>query len=435
MVYTNSLQIYETISVTSYSHFQNAGSMTNSKPYYLSEDIYPQGWESITDAYNDLAEYAYNRIEHLSNRYPIPEEYVGDAVLKACERAFKYSYSYDETLGKIHNWFNLILKNVIHDIYNKLPKEQSLDHVLNRDIEDHDFDVSVHDDCQGDDGQCDGLDEGETSECDNVEMGASPEYNMVYEEVQKIRKEVANALKTHVDNLKPIDREIFVKAYLEDIPFKVIAEELGMTETGTRKRAFDIKKRIRHVLPQITPWKITDMVLYNKVAEPEMVPVCYPMQDILLKLYPQYDTSEIDWDEIDDMDLERDMEVHALLTSYLEMCFDDYKKDSSEASIDYAALVSELQRRGRTITEKSGYDAELCVVEDDLDIVIGTEPTLMIHIGFVHEFMPIVCSGTDAKSVADFIDDLHELLDRAGEEIDSIIDTRIEKSLSGLESM
>ena len=117
-----------------------------------------------------------------------------------------------------------------------------------------------------------------------------------------------------------------------------------MTETGARKRAFDIKKRIRHVLPLITPWKIADIVLYNKVAEPKMVPPHYPIQDILFKLYPQYDTREIDWDEIDDMDLVRDMEVHALLTSYLEMCFDDYKLDSSEAFIDYAALVSELQR-------------------------------------------------------------------------------------------
>ena len=120
--------------------------MKKTKAYYLSEDIDPILWESVSDAYNDLAEYAYNRIEYLSSTYPIPAEYAGDAVLKACEKAFKYSYSYDETVGKRHNWFNLILKNAIHDIYKTLPKEQSLDKVLNKDIANNDSDAEAYDD-------------------------------------------------------------------------------------------------------------------------------------------------------------------------------------------------------------------------------------------------------------------------------------------------
>ena len=398
--------------------------MTNSKSYYLSEDIYPQGWESVTDAYNDLAEYAYNRIEHMSNRYPIPEEYVGDAVLKACERAFKYSYSYDETLGKIHNWFNLILKNVIHDIYNKLPKEHSLDHVLNRDIEDHDFDVAVHDDCQGNDGQCDGLDEGETSECNNVEMGASPEYNMVYEEVQRIRKEVADALKTHVDNLKPIDRDIFVKAYIEDIPFKVIAEELGMTETAARKRAFDIKNRIRHALPAITPWKAADIVLYNKMEKHVHVPMLLPEEELLLKLFPKYDTRSVEPDDKDTAEYENMVAAHELLRSHLEMCFDDYKVQAEEDADIYLELKAELSRRGRNIREDDRLDSNMFILEDDLDIIVSGLGCPVLYIGFIHEFITIYTSGASATSIADYIDDLHSLIDRAGDEIDSLIDIR-----------
>ena len=155
--------------------------MTKSKSYYLSEDIYLEDWESVSDAYNDLAVYAYNHIKYLSGTYPIPEEYVGDAVLKACEKAFKYSYSYDEGLGKLHNQFNLILKNVLHDIYNRLPKEQSLDNILN-----------VRHGSPAYDDQCDDPDAEETSEGDTVGMGTSPEHNMVHDEVKKIRITAAN---------------------------------------------------------------------------------------------------------------------------------------------------------------------------------------------------------------------------------------------------
>ena len=94
--------------------------------------------------------------------------------------------------------------------------------------------------------------ETERKEGDNIGViGSSPEQNMLIEEVQRIRKEVADALKNHIDHLKPLDREIFIKAYVDDIPYKVIAAETGLTETAARKRAFDIKNRIRHRLPEI----------------------------------------------------------------------------------------------------------------------------------------------------------------------------------------
>ena len=45
----------------------------------------------------------------------------------------------------------------------------------------------------------------------------------------------------------------------------------------------------------------------------------------------------------------------------------------------------------------------------------------VLYIGFIHEFITIYTDGTSASSIADFIDDIHEIMDRAGDEIDSLI--------------
>lgn len=73
------------------------------------------------------------------------------------------------------------MKNVLHDIYNRLPKEQSLDNILN-----------VRHGSPAYDDQCDDPDAEETSEGDTVGMGTSPEHNMVHDEVKKIRITAAN---------------------------------------------------------------------------------------------------------------------------------------------------------------------------------------------------------------------------------------------------
>ena len=104
--------------------------MNSLKPYYLSEDIDPARWETASDAYNDLSIYAYHFIESSSNKHRIPEELVGDAVLMACDRAFKYRYSFNIKVSKLHNWVNKIIENVLKGIYNKLPDEQSLDTII-----------------------------------------------------------------------------------------------------------------------------------------------------------------------------------------------------------------------------------------------------------------------------------------------------------------
>ena len=198
-------------------------------------------WESVSDAYNDLSVYAYHFIAYKSDKYPIPEELIGDAVLMACERAFKYKDTFDIELGKLHNWINTIIERVLFRIHNKLPNDQRLDTIINRAATDFDTDYDLDPD------EPENEDDAEA----NFEVGASPEQNMLIEEVQRIRKEVADALKDHIDHLKPLDREIFIKAYVDDIPYKVIAAETGLTETAARKRAFDIKNRIRHRLPEI----------------------------------------------------------------------------------------------------------------------------------------------------------------------------------------
>ncbi|MBR4977767.1 MAG: sigma-70 family RNA polymerase sigma factor [Bacteroidales bacterium] len=388
--------------------------MMKAKPYYLSEDIDPDCWESMSDAYNDLSVYAYQFIEYKSDKYPIPEELVGDAVLKACERAFKYRDNFDIELGKLHNWFNMIIIHVLNAIFNKLPNDQRLDAMINKAVTDFETDYDLDPDEPESEDDTEG----------SFEVGASPEHNMLVGEVQRIRKEVAEALNQHINNLKPLDREIFTKAYIDDIPFKVIASQTGLTETAARKRAFDIKNRIRHALPAITPWKAADIVLYNKMEEFVQVPMLLPEEELLLKLFPQYDTRSVEPDDKDTAEYENMVAAHELLRSHLEMCFDDYKVQT-EVDIDiYSELKAELSRRGRNIREDDRLDSNMFILEDNLDIIVSGPGCPVLYIGFIHEFITIYTSRASAASIADYIDDLHTLIDSAGDEIDSLIDIR-----------
>ena len=389
--------------------------MKKTKAYYLSEDIDPILWESVSDAYNDLSVYAYHFIAYISDKYPIPEELIGDAVLMACERAFKYKDNFDIELGKLHNWFNMIIIHVLNAIFNKLPNDQRLDAIINRAVTDFDTDYDLDPD------EPESEDDGEG----NFEVGASPEHNILVEEVQRIRKEVADALKNHIDHLKPLDREIFTKAYIDDIPFKVIASQTGLTETAARKRAFDIKNRIRHRLPEITPWRPCDMVLYQLRKQPIPIrPVLSGDEEILLKLYPQYDISRIKPEDTDTVEYENLVAAHEMLRSYLEMCFDDYKGDAQEGCDIYSELRAELLRRGREFKEDDRLDSNMFIIRDDLDLIVSGPGKPILYIGFIHEFITIYTGGTSASSIADFLDDLHSIIDVAGDEIDSLIDIR-----------
>lgn len=388
--------------------------MKKTKAYYLSEDIDPILWESVSDAYNDLSVYAYHFIAYKSDKYPIPEELIGDAVLMSCERAFKYKDNFDIELGKLHNWFNMIIIHVLNAIFNKLPNDQRLDAIINRAVTDFDTDYDLDPD------EPESEDDGEG----NFEVGASPEHNMLLGEVQRIRKEVADALNKYINNLKPLDREIFTKAYIDDIPFKVIASQTGLTETAARKRAFDIKNRIRHKLPSITPWDLSDIVLYNKAEELTPVPLIGPEEEILLKHYPQYDTRGIEPEDTDTVQYENLVAAHELLRSHLEMCFDDYNSKAGEGTDVYSELKDELSRRGWEIRDNESLGDNMFIIEDDLDLIVRGPGSPVLYIGFTHEFITIYTAGTSAKSIADYIDDLHFLIDRAGDEIDSLIDIR-----------
>ena len=388
--------------------------MKKTKAYYLSEDIDPILWESVSDAYNDLSVYAYHFIAYKSDKYPIPEELIGDAVLMACERAFKYKDTFDIELGKLHNWINTIIERVLFRIHNKLPNDQRLDTIINRAATDFDTDYDLDPD------EPENEDDAEA----NFEVGASPEHNILVEEVQRIRKEVADALKDYIDHLKPLDREIFIKAYVDDIPYKVIAAETGLTETAARKRAFDIKNRIRHKLPSITPWDLSDIVLYNKVEELTPVPLIGPEEEILLKLYPQYDTRGIEPEDTDTVQYENLVAAHELLRSHLEMCFDDYNSKAEEGTDVYSKLKEELCRRGRVIRDNESLGDNMFIIEDDLDLIVCGPGSPALYIGFIHEFITIYTDGSSATSIADYIDDLHSLIEIAGDEIDSLIDIR-----------
>ena len=367
--------------------------MKKTKAYYLSEDIDPMLWESVSDAYNDLSVYAYHFIAYKSDKYPIPEELIGDAVLIACERAFKYRYSFNIKVSKLHNWINKIIENVLKGIYNKLPDEQSLDTIIYKTSE-----------CES---ECDlNPEETERKEGDNIGViGSSPEQNMLIEEVQRIRKEVADALKNHIDHLKPLDREIFIKAYVDDIPYKVIAAETGLTETAARKRAFDIKNRIRHRLPEIIPWRPCDMVLNQLlIKRPIRIrPVPSGDEEILLKLYPQYDTRKYNEDDRDNIEEKENLvAVHGLLSYHLEDCFDDYIDQAEEGTDVYSELKAELGRRGWKIRENKHLSDNMFIIEDDLDLIVSGPGNPELYIGFIYDFIALDTGETSAKSIADF---------------------------------
>lgn len=384
------------------------------KSDYLSEDINPKDWKSVSEAYNDISVYAYRFIESvLSKNYQIPEELIGDAVLMACERAFKYRHGYNIKISKLHNWINKIIKNVIIGIYNKLPDEQSIDTIIYK-ASDSESEYDLNPEVA------------ERKEGDNIGgIGASPEQDMLIEEVQRIKKEVADALKVHIDHLKPLDREIFIKAYVDDIPYKVIAAETGLTETAARKRAFDIKNRIRHRLPEITPWRPCDIVLYNRITRPIPIRPKLAEVDILFKLYPQYDTSKFDEDDTYNIeDKENLSAVHELLSYHLEDCFDDYIDQGEEGTDVYSELKAELGRRGWNIREDEHLSDNMFIIEDDLDLIVSGPGNPVLYIGFIYDFISLYTDGTSAKSIADFIGDLHSLIDSVGDEIDSLIDIK-----------
>ena len=63
---------------------------------------------------------------------------------------------------------------------------------------------------------------------------------------------------------------------------------------------------------------------------------------------------------------------------------------------------------------------EFFIVDDALDIVIeGSGNSIKLRIGFIYRFLTLPISEASAASVADFIMNLHNILDESGEEIDA----------------
>ena len=116
--------------------------------------------------------------------------------------------------------------------------------------------------------------------------------------------------------------------------------------------------------------------------------------------------------------------AHELLRFHLEMCFDDYNSKAEEGTDVYSELKDELSRRGREIRDNESLGDNMFIIEDDLDLIVRGPGSPVLYIGFIHKFITIYTAGTSAKSIADYIGDLHSLIDRAGDEIDSLIDIR-----------
>ena len=64
------------------------------------------------------------------------------------------------------------------------------------------------------------------------------------------------------------------------------------------------------------------------------------------------------------------------------------------------------------------------IIEDDLDLIVSGPGNPVLYIGFIYDFIALYTDGTSAKSIADFIGDLHSLIDSVGDEIDSLIDIK-----------
>ena len=169
---------------------------------------------------------------------------------------------------------------------------------------------------------------------------------------------------------------------------------------------------------------MSDIVLYNKVEELTPVPLIGPEEEILLKLYPQYDTRGIEPEDTDTVQYENLVAAHKLLRSHLEMCFDDYNSKAEEGTDVYSKLKEELCRRGRVIRDNESLGDNMFIIEDDLDLIVCGPGSPALYIGFIHEFITIYTDGSSATSIADFIGDLHSLIDSVGDEIDSLIDIK-----------
>lgn len=374
--------------------------MENTRFISLSEDIDPMLWVTSSDAYNDLAEYAYQRVEMITRKkggLALNEELAGDIVITACSRAFKYSYRFDPEIAKLHNWFNKIISNTINDYYKK--NSRHLEKNLQKSSRFYDS-------------------YGENSVND---LESSPEETVISDQVSTIREEVVKALNEHIDTLKPLDKEIFISAFVDDIPYKVIAEKAGMTETAARKRAFDIKNRIKKNLDKITAWDLEDIVLYNKIEDGiEPIEALTEQDSRLFTFFPQYDVRDIDPEE--DLEYRKERELCDILETDIDISFNEYFRQPAPADQAelFTALQTELKERGRKLIFNEVLGPEFFTVDDALDIVIeGSGNSIELRIGFIYRFLTLPISEASAASVADFIMNIHNILDESGEEIDA----------------
>lgn len=364
----------------------------------LSEDIYPEDWTCELDAYNDLAVYAYDFLERLALKRPIPEELIGDIVISACNRAYKYADRFDPECGKLHHWFNAILKHQAIDFCKKNLKNPQANSTPIEVRAQSGKEIPMEDPC--------------------------PEDGMIRKQVEAIRKEVADALNDHIDNLRPIDKDIFIQAFVEDVPYRIIAEKTGLTETAARKRAFDIKRRIQKHIAAITPWKPCEMVLFNLAKDNVHMPIRHytEVERMLLRMFPQYDKREVDIYE--DHEMLKEQELHHMIATHLEICFDEEFKSEDEAYDGdlYESLYNELEKRGYGLIRHKEAGREHFIIMDDLDLIVEKRASrTVLHIGFTFEFIDIFAGHTPASKVADYIGSLHQLLDEIGDEIDGIL--------------
>lgn len=389
------------------------------------DNVDPWDWNDFTDAYLDLAEFARANLYKRMRDNIEDQIHIEDVVIEACEKAFKCRENFDETKGNISQWFSMIISSTWNNKYNKLypwkaaerrrkKREQAEKgliqdgHIIDiksrgyeRYIENKDYNgytlSSPYED--SDDNRNDDLD-------------ISPEEHTMKKQARALSKEVVDVLYRNIEKLKPKDIGIFTQAVIDNVAYKTIAEEYGMTETAIRKRVFDIKKKLRTELEGLYGKDVIYQISFQKCrrAKGHPEPIDFMLYDSgLLQAYPQY----IPEDDTEEWIAENLDCLIADLEWYLQSSLDEYRKD--EGSFAFSELQNELTRRGYKTYSNEDIREEHFIIKDELDLIVFNN---LLYIGFLNRLFCIPLNETSVNDCVDFIEDIHYLLDSVGDIID-----------------
>ena len=81
---------------------------------------------------------------------------------------------------------------------------------------------------------------------------------------KKLFEEFSEETKQMLSCLKPQDRELFIKLYVEEKPFDEISKEMNTNKPVLYNRLFRSKKKLRSLFPQTNSTHLTGGTSYEK---------------------------------------------------------------------------------------------------------------------------------------------------------------------------